>query len=565
MARELNRESARPAAINEYRTVGPPGCGKTTWLREQLERCGEKESAIVMSFTRAAAAEVAGQLRPPALGPEQVEQCRRMAEEGAGQRPTHPTKIGTLHSFAFRSWHSPSIALDKNILPSWNRLYPHYEMTPVRPGVSGPIQRDSRDASHPKRGDVLMALYERYRATLTTDLMPAVVRHFGDRWGQWKRDNQLADFTDLIEWCLDSVSAAPGYPDAIFVDEAQDLTPLEWQLVRKWGSHARRLVTVGDPDQTIFNWRGASPTGMTALAVPTERLITLTQSYRVPREVHGRALRWIDRIQGRERIEYLPRSAQGEVRTSPATWRQPETVIDEAESHLSRREEVMFIASCRYMLRYLLQQLRHRGIPFHNPYRRSDHEWNPLTPRFPATMADCLRAFLRGNRERAWTVQEIRMWSDPLNPAGVFRRGAEAQIQKLIDSGGNDVIPAVMQLFLTDQAIEAGGRGDAEWWRHQLKPANLRAAEYPLAVVKRFGPEALLKTPRAIVGTIHSIKGAETDVVFVFPDLSPSGSKEWRGPPVAQANIRRLFYVAMTRSRHTLVLCSPAGHNAPSL
>jgi ATP-dependent exoDNAse (exonuclease V) beta subunit len=41
-----------------------------------------------------------------------------------------------------------------------------------------------------------------------------------------------------------------------------------------------------------------------------------------------------------------------------------------------------------------------------------------------------------------------------------------------------------------------------------------------------------------------------------------AGNEEWRGSARSQAAVRRLFYVAMTRARETLVLCAPGGKTA---
>ena len=60
------------------------------------------------------------------------------------------------------------------------------------------------------------------------------------------------------------------------------------------------------------------------------------------------------------------------------------------------------------------------------------------------------------------------------------------------------------------------------------------------------------------MGTIHSVKGGEADVVYLFPDLSVSGMDEWDGTVEQRAPIYRLFYVGMTRARETLVLCPQA-------
>jgi len=79
--------------------------------------------------------------------------------------------------------------------------------------------------------------------------------------------------------------------------------------------------------------------------------------------------------------------------------------------------------------------------------------------------------------------------------------------------------------------------------------------QFPLAVAHARGPSALEEPPRVTVGTIHSVKGGEADVVFLFPDLSPAGDTAYlrHGPP--RDSVIRLFYVGMTRARHTLYVC----------
>jgi len=68
-------------------------------------------------------------------------------------------------------------------------------------------------------------------------------------------------------------------------------------------------------------------------------------------------------------------------------------------------------------------------------------------------------------------------------------------------------------------------------------------------------PGALEESPRVIVGTIHSVKGGEADVVFLFPDVSPAGDAAYQKHGPQRDSVIRLFYVGMTRARHTLYIC----------
>ena len=54
----------------EYRVVGPPGCGKTTWLGAQVEQAVESGmSVLISSLTKAAVTEIGGRACPSASTP----------------------------------------------------------------------------------------------------------------------------------------------------------------------------------------------------------------------------------------------------------------------------------------------------------------------------------------------------------------------------------------------------------------------------------------------------------------------------------------------------------------
>ena len=60
--------------------------------------------------------------------------------------------------------------------------------------------------------------------------------------------------------------------------------------------------------------------------------------------------------------------------------------------------------------------------------------------------------------------------------------------------------------------------------------------------------------PKIIIGTIHSVKGGECEVVHVFPDLSKAGYDELFTDP---DKLHRLFYTAVTRARDAIVMHLP--------
>jgi superfamily I DNA/RNA helicase len=115
------------------------------------------------------------------------------------------------------------------------------------------------------------------------------------------------------------------------------------------------------------------------------------------------------------------------------------------------------------------------------------------------------------------------------------------------------------------RAFDAGYPALLRWWTHHLEPEFRSRSAFPVDVALRLGPTGLVEKPGVTVGTIHSVKGGEADVVYLFPDLSKAADEQYqRGGDYRDAVIR-VFYVGATRARETLYICSPESANAISI
>ena len=297
--------------------------------------------------------------------------------------------------------------------------------------------------------------------------------------------------------------------------------------------------------------------------VPDDQMRVLTQSYRIPKAVHTTAVRWIERTPGRVPVEYYPRDEEGEVRHLAAPWPHAEPLLRDMQRYLDDGKSVMVLASCAYMLRPMLARLRREGIPYHNPYRRTKGAWNPLqSSRRRITPKDLVLSFLRMSEEGIWTAEDMARWLAATKISGVLQ-GNRGTLDDLTDDGSAGVSWERLHNVLTDEAVEAGLSGDLEWLRDNLLAARQKGAEFAIRVAETHGAETLSKTPKIITGTIHSVKGGEADVVYLFPDLSYAGMNEWMGG--GQPAVRRLFYVGMTRARESLILCQPASSRSVAM
>lgn len=539
--------------MKEHRVVGPPGCGKTTYLQRQFEAASAHgynvADLFACSLTRAAATEIASR----------VEEVPRR-------------NVGTLHSHAYRLLKYPKIVETTAGLKLWNewcgaaswRIDGKHAANPEH---DAPGEQQEFDTTGAELMNKMHVLRQRM---IPREAWTGQVRTFAERWTQFKAENAMMDFTDLIEQALERTEALEGCR-ILFVDEAQDMSKLEFALARKWGERTEQFVVVGDPDQNLYQWRGSDPAAFYAGEAVSTRV--LSQSFRVPRAVHQCATNWIKQVPNRVDAAYEPTDQPGEVRKESVTWKDGAEIL---ASLSSVEGSVMILASCGYMLNPVLKELKRQGIPFHNPYRTNHGGWNPLRA------GRRLLSFLHpqsetwGDEVSMWTWGDLWAWMEPMQAQGYMVRG----IKSLVEARARDDINVGKHRFdesTKDQVVDLQRvlsmfqeehhehimDMDIDWWERSLRHSHRISQQFPLAVARNHGAVRLREVPRIIVGTIHSVKGGEADHVYLFPDLSSAGYwGGWKTQGLGRDAVIRQFYVAMTRARSSLALCdlaSPLG------
>ena len=168
---------------------------------------------------------------------------------------------------------------------------------------------------------------------------------------QYKQKHKLLDFTDMLEHWL-KVGVAPKL-DAVFVDEAQDLSALQWDFVEKLTENVDDRYVAGDDDQAIYRWAGADVERL--IHLPGRRIV-LDQSYRVPRRVHALATNLLSRISTRVQKRFKPSDVQGDV-----NW-----YYDPEEVDLSKGDWLLLSRNA-YLNRELEEICLRNGYPFESP------------------------------------------------------------------------------------------------------------------------------------------------------------------------------------------------------
>jgi DNA helicase II / ATP-dependent DNA helicase PcrA len=522
--------------VNEFRILGPPGTGKTTYLAKQIENASEKhgsENVIVASYTRTAA---------------NVLNRRNL--------PIPRENIGTLHSLCYRGMKDYEIA-EVNAA-KFNEACPEAAIT-----VSGEGRMDEMvaDAVYKTDGDKHLAEYNMCRAKLQSlDKLSKPTLHWIKKWESWKHDNHYIDFTDMIEMTIDHKEPYPGNPRIGIYDEVQDFNALEMTLVRHWAQFQDYIILAGDDDQCIFDFCGSSPEAFLNPPVDDAHKRILNQSWRLPRKIHEYSQRWIKQIKKREPKEFLPKNIDGEIFSSIATYKTPHKALDLAEKYISKGKTVMMLTSCGYLLEPLKKLLKSSGIPFHNPYRPSRGDWNPMGSFFhrrtgTVSTMERLLAFLNTD-SYYWSGKDLSLWLELVRHKGVLTRYAKDRLQDMMDlnKGYIHMEEEFYEDIFDPFALERALNRDLVWFRDVLLASKRNAVEYPLAVFSKKGKAVLEEKPKLCIGTIHSVKGGEADVVILFPDLSLAAYQDYKMNPDSTI---RTFYVGMTRARETLILCTP--------
>ena len=108
---------------------------------------------------------------------------------------------------------------------------------------------------------------------------------------EFKKKYDKIDFTDMLEKFIVDGLVLPV--DVAIVDEAQDLSPLEWDVVTSAFSKARRLYVAGDDDQAIYGWSGADVESFIDMDV--DKVTALSVSHRLPKKSFNAAKKLIEK------------------------------------------------------------------------------------------------------------------------------------------------------------------------------------------------------------------------------------------------------------------------------
>ena len=341
-------------------------------------------------------------------------------------------------------------------------------------------------------------------------------QHIFSEYEKFKKQNGLRDFTDMLVGLSENGDLIPELK-VVFLDEAQDLTPLQWKVAHLINNKCERFYVAGDDDQGIFGWSGAEVTRFIKLEGASE---VLTQSYRIPRSVWDIADRVSSRIRRRQKKEWSPRDADGSTRF----------VHD--HHGIDFTDQWLILAQANYMLNEIGAYLKTQGYffeRFNSPslskkVRNAISSWTHLTT---------------GHNREISLSEAQNLYAHISSEDGRLQRGAKSLLKSAHEQ---DVF--TLGLLHEHFGLEANGT-----WDQVLDRIKSEDRAYASTLIKR-GVD-LNSKPKIKLSTIHGAKGGEADNVFLILDLSGKALEEMTKNP---DDGYRVLYTGITRTKENLVL-----------
>jgi DNA helicase-2/ATP-dependent DNA helicase PcrA len=502
---------------NQTVILGPPGGGKTTSLLGLVDKCFQQgikpHEVAYVSFSKRATQEALHRA------------CTKF-----GFRAIDLPFFRTLHSLTF---HQLGLRANEVMRGEDYNTLGVLLKAPFTTFSKEEEVANVSDFGIEKKGDFMLFMESLSRAKLETYRETYHQHHghkitwleferFAETYRQFREHHALLDFTDMLTHFVVADHAVRGVKVA-FIDEAQDLSKLQWKVCQTAFRDCERVIIAGDDDQAIFKWAGADTESFLELGGTK---VVLSQSHRLPIKVHELAQKITHPIKARYIKAFAPRQEEGTIKRVRALNHVP----------LTNDGSWLWLARNSISLPLVEQVLRKNNLPYITKAGSSIKQIH----------VQAITAWEDLRKGEAVPVNQIHLVYDHIKVGSGITRAAKTLLNRIAKDFDKTLTLAELKenYGLTTDAI----------WHDALTGIKIEQREYYLAMMRR--GVKLHQQPRHIISTIHGAKGAEADNVVLMSDMGANTYAAYSKNPDDE---RRVFYVGVTRAKQNLFVVEPQG------
>lgn len=358
------------------------------------------------------------------------------------------------------------------------------------------------------------------------------------------------------------------------VDEFQDISPLQYELIKIWNQRGRELFVIGDPDQSIYGFRGSDAHCFERMQkeLPMLRIISLTENYRCTEKILNGAVAVIGQNPGPERVLHAHRRNGPAIRVTETATKMSEAVfvakeinrliggidmLDTERQAMKGQEEktwtfrdIAILYRTHHQARLLEKCLKQEGIPYTVGGREdflSDSLVQGSISFFRSLINPEDTVYKKDAVMRLWNLEEDQLADSVYTQmAGKYsKKWKRSRPRKLLEEWMKDLEQEKNQNL---QKLA----GMAVFYDHmqEFLDALLLGEEGDL---KRCGGKSYTADAVTLM-TLHGAKGLEFPVVILCGLGKGELPLESEKHPTDIEEERRLFYVGMTRAKEELIL-----------
>jgi DNA helicase-2/ATP-dependent DNA helicase PcrA len=427
--------------------------------------------------------------------------------------------------------------------------------------------------------------------------------------------SNAVDFDDILLYTAGLLEDNPTVRDKyaqrfrhVLVDEFQDTNLAQYALVKHLASFNRNIFCVGDPDQSIYAWRGADWRNVQRFDqdFPDAQTILLEQNYRSRQNILDAAMGVIDRAHNRRKKKLFTDRGEGEkifFYEAPDDYAEAAFVVDAIAQLVASRQfepgecAVMYRTNAMSRLleeAFLQARLPYRLVGAQRFYGRREVKdviaflrliHNPADE---ASLDRIINIPPRGIGEKTLTTLHLIARQNNIQPGFVLMdlaRGAESQYWQsfggrasisLADFGGMlanwrtaslslntaELFDRVLKDLSFKEYIDDQSEEGEDRWENVVELRRL-AEEYSTRTLDEFLENVALVSDQDTIKegnvptllTLHAAKGLEFGAVFLvgLDDGILPHSRSFDQPESMEEE-RRLFYVGITRAKDKLYL-----------